>query len=468
MANRAYSRAGIIARLFNQPLAVMPDTAAIVLGAIGQRFDVQQLFVATDGRQLSLGELEGMAAQRRGEIVAAGGIDRRGAGIAAERLMFVNAGVAHVIVRGETVAENDGAIGPMSGFTGYDGLLAAVRAADADPNVRGILLDVDSPGGEVSGMFEAGNALLARRGIKPMRALIRNCGCSAAYALAACADEITLHEMGMAGSIGALMLHADFSAALEASGVKVTQFASGGHKTDGNKFEPLSAGVAAKFQAMVDAAGTRFIEHVAKARGLNADAVRAQQAQIYHGGEAVSAGLVDKVMGWQDSMDEFEAAVNGMGKRPAATAPSGARSAKGTSMSIEATAPAADQPEFTKAQLDAAVASAATSASAAAVTGERERIAALAELDAASSVSPALASAIADGTSAGDFAIGLARASKAAAGAALTGLQADAVKPGDLPVADAATAQGGAQAPVNRGAAAVERLRGKVPHLPGK
>jgi capsid assembly protease len=466
MASRAYSRANILARLFNQPLAVMPQTAAIVLGAIGDRFDVSQLFVAVEGCSLALPELESLAAERRAELEASGGVDRRAKTWPAEKLMFVHNGVAHVGVRGETVAENG--IGPMSGFTGYDGIVAQVQAADADPNVRGILLDIDSPGGEVAGLYECAAILMTRRGTKPMRAMIRGLGCSAAYALACCADEVTLHDLGYAGSIGTISMHADFSEALAAEGIKVTLFAAGAHKADGNPYEPLPPEVAKDIQAMVEIANSRFIAHVAAARGISADAVIAQQAQVFMGEAAVAAGLVDKIMSWQDSMDEFEAAVNGTGNRPAAsTASSGARSAKGTSMSTDNPAPAAEQqPEFTQSQLDQAVAAARSEGVTAGATAERERLTALAELDAGTTLSAAFTEALTAGTSAGDFAIGLARASKAKAEGALGDLKADAVRAEALPGASPASAAGGNAPAVNRGEAAVARNRGKVPGLP--
>ena len=338
---RAFSRANIIARLFNTPLAVTSQTAAIVLGAVGQRLDVGQLFVSTDGRTLGLDQLEAMAAEEVTRLKARGGVDRRAKALPAERLMMVHNRIAHVDVRGETVAENG--IGPESGFTGYDGIVASVQAADADPNVAGILLDIDSPGGEVAGLYECAGILMARRGTKPMRALIRGMGCSAAYALAACADEITLHELGYAGSIGTIAMHADFSQALEQDGIKVTLFTAGEHKADGNPFEPLPDHVASEIQTLVETANARFIAHVANARGLKEEAVRAQQAATYRGEAAVQAGLVDKIMGWQDSMAEFDAQVNRRGPCAAAPAPTGARSTgKGPSMSTEANAPAAE------------------------------------------------------------------------------------------------------------------------------
>jgi signal peptide peptidase SppA len=468
MASRAYSRAGIIAKLFGQPLAVMPETAAHVLGAIGPRLDVSQLFVPESGARFGRDELRSMAAAEVSRIEAASPMEMLSGKVASSRLSFVHNRVAHIPLRGELVDENDGAVQPSSGFTGYDGIRAQVMAADNDPNVGGLLLDVNSPGGLTADLFELADFLMARRGTKPMRAVIRDCGASAAYTLACCADEVTLHQLGVAGSNGVITMHADFSKSLEQDGVAVTLIASGTHKADGNPFEPLPPDVRARIQTMVNTSAERLFAHVAKARGLTADAVRDQQGRIYMGEDAVTAGLVDKIMSWQDSTAEFEALVNGSGTRPAATAPVGARSAKGNSMSIEATAPAANnQPDINEAALAAATASGHaaghTEGLQAGAQAERERLTALAELDAATTISPALAAAIAEGTSAGDFAIGLARAAKTAGVSALANAQADALAVGDLPESGAAALgarQDGAVA--NRGAAyATKRAAGK-------
>lgn len=446
MARRHFSRAAITQRLFNTPLAVTAETAAIVLGAVGQRFDVSQLLVASDGQRVTLGELEQLAADERTRISARANVDQRAPFAAAEQLMPVINNVAHVEIRGETVAENG--IGPMSGFTGYDGVRAQVLAADADPVVRGILLDVDSPGGEVAGLYECAAALMARRGIKPMRAVIRGVGASAAYALSACADEVTVHDLGYAGSVGTIIMHADFSAALAQDGVKVTLIAAGAHKADGNPFEPLPDAVKARYEQLCADANARFIAHVATARGLTEDAVRAQQAQLYRGQEAVDAGLADKVMNWADSIDEFVAQVNapaspgagGTLGRPARPAP-GARSSTETTMDKEGAAPAGISPD----EHQAAITMATTNA----VAAERARIAGL-QAVAGVGNQAALDQAIADGTEPGAFAIALRKAEEERAAAALADAQADAASPSILP---AKAAQPNPGEKVNRGAA---------------
>jgi ClpP class serine protease len=461
MSMRAYSRAAITQRLFNTPLQVMPETASIVLGAIGERFDVAQLFVAAEGRTIALAELEEGAATARVEIEARAGTDQVAPFAPASNLMRVVSGVGFVEIRGELVAENG--IGPMSGFTGYDGIRAQVLAADADDNVKGIVLDIDSPGGEVAGLYELTKVLMARRGAKPTRAVIRGIGASAACAVAVCADpgEITIHPLGIGGSVGTIAMHADFSGKLAKDGVKVTLIAAGDHKVDGNPFEPLPEDVRDRIAQMVTSANDRFIAHVAEARGLTEDAVRSQQALTYRGEEAVAAGLADKVMSWADSIDEFTAKVNGSGTQTgggedfdeggAAPPAPGARSSQETKMK---------DPEFTQATQEAAVATARTEA----VAAERQRIGQLIKVDAESNVSSALTAAIEEGTSAGDYAIQLACASKEQQAAALQGARSDAVKPDKVPDkrADAAAST----AAPNRGEAAVARLRGRHQGLP--
>lgn len=464
MSKRSWSRASIISRLFGTPLAVMPETAAIVLGAVGPRLDVSQLFVSASGETFGIDDLSARAKAEVERIDARGPIDRVEPLNRANRLGFVFNRVMHVPIRGETVAENDGAIGPSSGFTGYDGIRAQVLAADNDPEIGGILLDVDCPGGECASLFELADFLMARRGTKPMRAMIRDLGASAAYTIACCADDVTLQPLGRAGSNGVITMHADFSAALEQDGIAVRLFTSGAHKADGNPFEPLPDDVAAHIQKAVDVTAARLFAHVGKARGMKPEAVQAQQAQVYMGEEAVAAGLVDKIMSWDDSMAEFEQRVNGGGISGRAARPApGARSAKGTTMSQEHAAPAGDEPVHTQAALDAAVATASANATSAATTAERERFSALVELDSESTLSASLTEAISEGTSAGDYAIALARENKAAIATAAEAAKTDAAKPTELPSGSAAVG-----AKPNRGQAAVDRFRGKIPGLPAK
>jgi signal peptide peptidase SppA len=482
MSFRSFSRANVTRRLFNTPLAVLPSTAAIVLGAVGPRFDVSQLLMHAGGEQLDIGELERRAATAVASIDAQRNADQRRSDLTASDVLDVVDGIAHINVRGELVSENGGGVSPSSGFTGYDAVSAAWGFAQRDTNVRGIIVDISSPGGEVEDLFEMCAGMMADRGKKPSRAIIRGVGASAAYAIAVCCDEITVQDLGFAGSIGVITMHADFSGQLEKDGIKVTLIHAGAHKADGNPFEALPDAVRASIQTDIDHAYGRFVAHVATARGMTDAAVRATEARVYRGEEAVKVGLADKVMGWADSQAEFVATVNG--RAPAKTKrtrSSGSRASMETSMPGEpdnttsalagltaltivgsaahATAIAAMLAEEGH---DGIVVSAidAPAADAAGVdaTAERTRVLALVDLCPETSMSTSLRDAVETGTTAGDFAIGLAQAAKGR-GASMEQLRTGAVGADQLPVGGRAGGQNGVKAPTGqaRGAAIVAR-----------
>jgi len=111
---------------------------------------------------------------------------------------------------------------------------------DQDPEVRSVLLDISSPGGEAAGM--AGLADL----IRSVRQTEACHGSSSTTwrpppptALPARPMKSSISPTSMVGSIGVVMLHADRSGELAARGVKPTLIFAGSHKVDGNPFEPL-------------------------------------------------------------------------------------------------------------------------------------------------------------------------------------------------------------------------------------
>lgn len=459
MSMRAFSRAGITRRLFNTPLAVLPSTAAIVLGAVGPRFDVSQLLMPAGGEMLGIGDLQARAEAENLRIGAQRTADQRRGDLTAHQVLDVESGVAHLNIRGELVAENGGGVSPSSGFTGYDAVLAAWGFAQRDEDVRGILCDINSPGGEIDDLNELLAVMMADRGRKPTRAIIRGCGASAAYAIAAACDEITVQDLGISGSIGVICMHADFSAKLEQDGIKVTMIHAGAHKADGNPFEALPDDVRASIQANIDTAYGRFVGHVATARGLSEDAVRATEARIYQGEDGVKAGLVDKVMSWRDSAAEFVAAVNGQKAKPQRTArKAGTRASTEnampgepdnspadvlaglTALTILGSAAQAASLQAALVELGAegavvtAVASAddVTTAATAAATAERTRVLALTDLCPETDMSASLRGAIESGDDAGTFAIALATASKQR-GASMEDLRSGAVQENQLP-----------------------------------
>lgn len=459
-----WNLADIRSRLFNTPLMVSRPRALDALGVMGPKLNVASL-LAAGTMPMSIDQLKAHSAAtlalmgEQGDLPGDGGLKKRQYDWATDRVYEVAPyevwnGLAVLSVRGSLMAENG--LDPASGATGYDGLSFKARHAAENPEVLGAILDLDSGGGQVVDLLETCTQLRNFAVVKPLRAVVRGYACSAAYALAACAGpgQITAADYSVVGSIGAIMLHADFSKQLEEDGVNVTMITSAEHKADGSPLKPLDPDVEAKLKGMVDACAATFIDHVSAAREVDRQTLVDQQAAFFSGQEALSLGLVDKFMSWDDSMREFAQFVNSPGASRGASAPSGARSAKGTSMSNPNTAPAAEQqPEFTQEHIDAAELRGEAKGQTMGATAERARFTALAELDGATTMSADLATAIEAGTSAGDFAIGLAKAAKAQGSVALAAAKADAVAAGDLPAggaAGAAAAAGGE--PANRGA----------------
>ncbi len=266
-------------RVFNTPLALHPAKAEMVMAALGERFGVTHLFHGLKPMAFDQG-MEGEAQDRRGAREAAYPVTRDG--------------VALIPVQGMLVAKL-GSLQPFCGMTGYDGIRANFVEAYNDPDVRAIILDIDSPGGEVPGAFDLADMIFAARGEKPIWAVLNENAFSSAYALASAADRICVPRTGGVGSIGVIALIADISQALQESGVTVNIIQFGARKADGYPEIPLAPEARKRFQADVNNIGQLFVNTVARNRRLKASAVAAQEAVTFMGQAGVRAGLADYV-----------------------------------------------------------------------------------------------------------------------------------------------------------------------------
>lgn len=203
-------------------------------------------------------------------------------------------GIAVIPVFGTLVNRTAG-LAALSGMTSYQRLAGHLAQAAQDPAVRGLLLDVDSSGGEAGGVFDLADQIVALRGIKPVYALAAEACFSAAYALAGGAERLYVTRTGGVGSVGVVALHLDQSAADAQAGRHYEYVFAGARKVDGNPHAPLSDGARIALQGEVDRLHGLFIAHVARCRGLGEAEVRDQQAALYFGANAVSAGLADQV-----------------------------------------------------------------------------------------------------------------------------------------------------------------------------
>lgn len=215
-----------------------------------------------------------------------------------------NAGIAVIPVVGSLVRRTLG-LDPASGFTSYADIAGMVDAALADPGVEGILLDIDSPGGEAGGVFELGERIRAADALKPIWALASDSAFSAAYAIGSAASRLTVTRTGGVGSIGVIAMHVDQTARDTQQGYRYTAITAGDQKSDFSPHEPLDPQAHARLQAEVDRLYGIFLTHVATMRAVDVDAVRATQAGVYFGQDAVTVGLADAVGSLDGVLAEF-------------------------------------------------------------------------------------------------------------------------------------------------------------------
>jgi signal peptide peptidase SppA len=181
-----------------------------------------------------------------------------------------------------------------SGFDSYDAIKERARLALAGGS-SAVILNFDSPGGLVSGVYETSRelaAMAAAAGKTLVSYASGECS-SAAYALACAGSKILVPVGATMGSIGVIALAVDTTAADRAMGVRFEAISSGRRKTDGNPHVAITDESRAAMQATVDAQAGVFFDLVAQSRGMSADAVRGFQAGIFVGRQAVEVGLAD-------------------------------------------------------------------------------------------------------------------------------------------------------------------------------
>jgi len=281
-------------RLVNTPLMVTPEKARVILAVMSDIHGATGVVQEAD--------------KASADDIA---MFMPGAESAERKVFDVSGPLAVVPVHGSLVHKNG--LNPSSGMTGYDGLTTKVKAAAEDPDVKGILLDIDSPGGEVSGVFDLADVVREARVEKPVWAICNEVAASAAYAIASQADKIIVPRTGVIGSIGVVTMHADFSAQLASGGISVTLIHAGEHKVDGNPYERLPDSVRSSMQERVDYIYDVFLKTVAAGRGGDVELYRATEAQIYMGQAAVDVGLADAVMSPQDAVSAFLEELAGAG-----------------------------------------------------------------------------------------------------------------------------------------------------------
>lgn len=335
----------IAARIFNAPLMIAPDKLDAIVAGLGPRL------LGTTGPEMILTE--------RGEYAKPG-------------YVVMDGGIAVIDIFG-VLAHRMKMEADSSYVMGYQTISRQLQAAMDDSAITGILLNLDTPGGEVNGAFDLADQIKRLSQAKPIWGVAADHALSAGYLIGSATQRLALTQTGMVGSIGVVMRHTDMSRAIANDGLTVSHIYAGARKIDGSPFEPLTNGARASMQATVDLLYTKFVEFTASARGLDPVAIRDTEAGVYSGAEAIAMRLADAVATPDELLSELRDST-----RRSFRATAHSTTVRSLTMSKNDIAAAGmDAPVITQADLDRTRTEAHAAGVTAGVTAERERTAAI-------------------------------------------------------------------------------------------
>ena len=269
----------LAARLFGAPLLIHRPKLDVILSVLGSRVGLPDLSAPT-----GFAPPDRNAAQ---SDTSAG-----------------QSSIAVIPIYGTLVRRTQG-LEAQSGLTSYAGIAMALDTALADPSVAAIVLDIDSPGGESSGVFDLADRIRAATAIKPVWAVANDMAFSAAYALASAASRLIVSRTGGVGSIGVIAMHVDQSVKDQQDGIAYTAVFAGDRKNDLNPHAPITGEAQSFLQGEVNRIYDLFATTVAKHRGVGVNTIKSTQAALFFGADAVSSGLADDVGTLDDAIKQI-------------------------------------------------------------------------------------------------------------------------------------------------------------------
>lgn len=228
-----------------------------------------------------------------------------------------------------------------------------IRAAVNDPEIGGLLIHVDSPGGTAAGTPDLADEIRAADAKMPVFAYIEDLGASAAYFAASQARKVYSNASGLIGSIGTFSVLIDESQAAAAEGIKVHVIRAGAFKGTGVPGTEITDAQLAEAQRVVNEINDFFLQSVARGRGLSRGAVNAlADGRVHVGQAAADLRLTDGVRTLDDTIRELSQAVAAT-QRPASQSssthgghpmsePNAAAEPAATAQELKAALPGAD------------------------------------------------------------------------------------------------------------------------------
>jgi len=197
------------------------------------------------------------------------------------------------------------------GWLGYrenpsSGVKNRLKIIKSDPNIKGVLLVIESPGGGVTAsdvLYHTIRTFKEETGM-PVVALIKQIAASGGYYVASAADVIVAYPTAITGSIGVIMYNFNFRGLMDKYGVEYVAVKSSKNKDAMSPFKPIDEEELSWMQNIVDQMLDRFIDAVSQGRkNLTEEEVRAlANGKIYIAQDALRYGLIDKIGYYEDAV----------------------------------------------------------------------------------------------------------------------------------------------------------------------
>ncbi len=212
--------------------------------------------------------------------------------------------LAIVNVSGSLVTKNR-PYNRMFGMVSYDEIRNAVFSAAEHPEVQGIVLNMDTPGGHASGVSELSDFLTqvdAR--IKPIYTYAGTTMASGGYWLGSVGREIFASKLATVGSIGVVTVHASYEKMLKDDGIEVTVLRAGEFKALGSPYEKLDEKARSQIESQMNSIYEVFLETVADNRDMTVPVLKktAAEGRVFVGADSVTVGLVDHITSFDSAI----------------------------------------------------------------------------------------------------------------------------------------------------------------------
>ena len=180
-------------------------------------------------------------------------------------------------------------------------LVNQIKQANDNTQIKVIVLDINSPGGSGVAADEIASAI--KNSKKPVVAVVREVGASAAYWIASASDYIYANRVSFTGSIGVIGSYLDFSGLLKEYNVTYQRFVSGQFKDLGTPFKETTEEERVLFQGLIDDVEDIFVAEVAVNRGLSYEAVdNISTGQVFLAHQSKELGLIDFIGTKEDAL----------------------------------------------------------------------------------------------------------------------------------------------------------------------